>query len=776
MSASMPRLAGFSLSSRVRKAFTLLALAGMAPAAFANGLTFLVGSDAACDYPTIQQAVNAAASVPGPDAIHVARNQIYTAQAIKIGTQDLEIVGGFAHCTAPVADGVTTISGAGGAADSVIEIRGGGVRVLRNLGITGGDEGSNDHGGGIDFLGSGALELVNVAVIGNSAGLGGGISFMHEGSGTATLELKAQTVVFNNTAAHHGGGIYAKGGVQIFMVEEQTTIAGNHAPNGRGGGVYLTGEEGGQLTIRSPGYNALGAISGNEAKDGGGIALVSSGNNYAQGKISALSPTLPTRIESNVATGRGGGVYLQGYSAFDSGSLAYLHADNLVLEMNTAAQGAAVYLASDSNVFGDAIGSDFWLRDGAGGGARCPAGNECSAIRLNRATAADGAIVQAEAASDVRLGGVSLVGNIGGQLLRTAGNASASDRSTLAITDSLLASNTVSGQLIDMHGSRDSLSLSTSTIGGNSIGANEVIGFTASTGILGLYDSILAQPGKLSLKHPAPLTSANLAVGSTLASDTSTLPTGDNMFEGPARFVDPEHGDFHLRAGSPAIDFAAAVPGNPIDLDGRARDQPYDLRPDRLGSRDLGAYEYQPRANFVLNDSFTSDLRLWQVLSPNAVSFSTQSYDSGSGSLEVNAPVSGSPAVIVAARQCIHVPGPALYRLSGLGFAGGGTIFTRDRLSIYWALHASTQSCNGGPMLQGMLDLPSANAWMAPNADASIPVAPAVWNYDTAIEIQLLVERNPNDTAGGSVFGRFDRIWLSADGSLPDELFKDGFE
>ena len=87
-------------------------------AAHAQPATFLVGSDPVCDFTTVQAAVNAAATHPGPDAIHIASNQNYNAQGIDIGAQDLDIVGGFSDCAAVVPTGSTLLNGAGGSAPS----------------------------------------------------------------------------------------------------------------------------------------------------------------------------------------------------------------------------------------------------------------------------------------------------------------------------------------------------------------------------------------------------------------------------------------------------------------------------------------------------------------------------------------------------------------------------------------------------------------------------------------------------------------------------------
>jgi len=50
------------------------------------------------------------------------------------------------------------------------------------------------------------------------------------------------------------------------------------------------------------------------------------------------------------------------------------------------------------------------------------------------------------------------------------------------------------------------------------------------------------------------------------------------------QFVDPTHGDFHLTAASPAIDYASAAATDPIDFDGISRPQG--------NGRDVGAFEF----------------------------------------------------------------------------------------------------------------------------------------------------------------------------------------
>jgi len=65
--------------------------------------------------------------------------------------------------------------------------------------------------------------------------------------------------------------------------------------------------------------------------------------------------------------------------------------------------------------------------------------------------------------------------------------------------------------------------------------------------------------------------------------DGSTSTSGNAAVTGSPKFVNAAAGDFHLQAGSPAIDKGTAAGAPSVDLDGKSRP--------RGGGYDLGAYE-----------------------------------------------------------------------------------------------------------------------------------------------------------------------------------------
>jgi len=73
----------------------------------------------------------------------------------------------------------------------------------------------------------------------------------------------------------------------------------------------------------------------------------------------------------------------------------------------------------------------------------------------------------------------------------------------------------------------------------------------------------------------------------SLMNPQSATPTGsNNLVNMDPRFVNGANGDFHLIAGSPAIDAADPAATSAVDFDGTSRPQG--------AGRDLGAFEYKP--------------------------------------------------------------------------------------------------------------------------------------------------------------------------------------
>jgi hypothetical protein len=106
---------------------------------------------------------------------------------------------------------------------------------------------------------------------------------------------------------------------------------------------------------------------------------------------------------------------------------------------------------------------------------------------------------------------------------------------------------------------------------------------------IALNDSIIDESGIDTINYAGP--AGGLSAIYVLATDTSTLPAVPGVLKGQPTYVDADHGDYHLQPTSAGIDVAEAKGG--IDLDGNPRDIDLAGVPNKLGPRDLGAYERQ---------------------------------------------------------------------------------------------------------------------------------------------------------------------------------------
>jgi hypothetical protein len=174
----------------------------------------------------------------------------------------------------------TTISAA--SQNRVITINGEARASITGVTITGGSPpaAASLQGGGIFIGNSAVVLLVDSAVIGNSANVGGGIM------ATGALGMVRSTVSGNIATTGAGGGIGVMNGVTVTLTN--STVSGNRAESirtGLGGGIVSAGT----LTLSSV------TVANNRANAGGGI-YQSTGQN----------PTSATLNDTIVAGNTGG--------------------------------------------------------------------------------------------------------------------------------------------------------------------------------------------------------------------------------------------------------------------------------------------------------------------------------------------------------------------------------------------------------------------------------------------------------------------------------------
>ena len=748
------------------RTYRLSPLALVLCASNALAATYTVGNGPGCNYADVQTAIANAAGA-GPHLLKL-RTETWTDQNISVAGKTMRLVGGYTNCADANPTGTSILSGAGGAQASVFTITGGGNDViLESIAIIRGDETSGGTGGGIDFRGDGTLTLRHATISQNYAGYGGGIN-VAPGVG-AELVIESGTFIQLNVAQASGGGIRLEGNSHLTMDGDDTIVLQNEAlgsPDyGYGGGIEVISPA--TADIGSPGYNGNGVIYANIAKFGGGISI--NGNeseSTALVNLYSVDPSRPVRIQNNRASEDGGGIFLQPYIDINDNGRTELIGHDVRIDGNRAPQGSAIFMGTDFDGVLINLGAKVFL-------ARTPACSTaafCSTITDNinenmAGQATDGAMIFVHEKSDFSAYGVEMRRNHAGQLVEVW-----EDESYATLNHCLIADNNVFGNLLlmDGGGSGNSLHLNTCTIAGNVIGGTHTI---SVAGNMTIGNSIVHQPGKTSLMR----NSGTLSAENVIASDTVSLGGGSvpTLLAAEPRFVDPAHGDYHLQAASAAVDFA----NNGFtfnDLDGVPRGVDLDRAVNRFGPGDLGAYERQDVGNLVRNRGFIEDLRLWDVVTANTSTWQPVGKDSA-GAVLVSKTMAGGD--LVGLSQCVRIPGPGTYRLTGFGYGVGADSFSRDRVTITWKLRANTggESCTGVIAAQGELPFPSTATWSAQVQPEYIDVSVGQWTRWTAVELALVV-REGSFNINATTSGYFDGIVLEPSAPFIDAVFADGYE
>jgi hypothetical protein len=307
------------------------------PVARAADLTVCTEGPPACDYATIQAAVDAARK---GDVIKVAagtytdlnvrpRHDVTTTGTV---TQVLYIsktvtvrggyttTNGFADPPDPLANPTTLDAGGGG---RVLYITGAISPTVEGLRITGGNDhgqgggeyypasGFDDYGGGVYVI-TATVTISNSQVLDNTGGDGGGLCLVNS---DAALSNNA---VVSNTATSSGGG--------LCLVDSDATLSGDNvirnAAGGLGGGLALWR---GDATLSN------NTFISNTAGEGGGL--------FMDGGGATLTNNV---IADNQADSGGSGLYISYH--------AYPRLLHTTIARNTGGDNSGVYIADGSAV------------------------------------------------------------------------------------------------------------------------------------------------------------------------------------------------------------------------------------------------------------------------------------------------------------------------------------------------------------------------------------------------------------------------------------------
>jgi predicted outer membrane repeat protein len=750
------------------KIFSIVSL--LLIAAQAQAEVYTVG--AGCTYASIDEALQAAEMHPGADTIHIVSNRTYNQQAIAFSTaQQLDVIGGFADCSQAASDGSHAIT-EGGPFNPVfrITVDSGGLVRLSYLTIEHGSAGDTGKGGGIYFKGNGTLELDHATVTQNSAGFGGGI--YAEGIGTDTqLVIGTDVAIVGNTAHSDGGGI-VNHGATMTMIAPDSYVANNHAPNGSGGGLLILADDRKAVSfLGSSGFGNAGAVYLNDASYGGGIAVLAT-DNLAEVNLFSTDPARPMRVNGNSASIEGGGIYLgKSTGALPQASLKVWYA---YLDDNIAPDGAAIDIRTpQGTVFFNVPGQR------PSGSIDCPLGKPCGGINgngaINDAAQSQGAIVDIAASGAARFHRMEFRDNTGFNVLRTpAFRAGGLETQHVAITDNILAGSVIAAA--DSMGADGFVDIEDTTIAGNTIGAAfTVLQLSNAIGLNKLHRSIVWQPGKITLVLAGTGAPVLDLLDDMVSERHSVDPDGTaSVMEQDPRFVDPAHGDYSLRAASPAVDVAASVANDSQDLDSNPRDVDLPIVGNVHGKRDLGAIERQTLQPLVLNSGFDADLRLWNVATAGVTTWDSARNASGavgSGSAHITQSNAATGAQVSGLVQCVHLPGPGIYALNGWGHGTGTMVTAGDIAELYWEYRKNgAENCtSGAPNATGTQVLSNGNSWSRPATPTYIAVTAQDWTYNSSIAVTLVAVEN--GASGAPTNAWFDGVTLGI-----DTIFADNFE
>ena len=488
---------------------------------------------------------------------------------------------------------------------------------------------ATNSGGGLyanSFYYGSTLTIANSTITGNTAGGdGGGVYF---GDSDGTLKIISSTIS-NNTAADDGGGVYFENDSEAAVIEiTDSSITGNTATAGVGGGVHLYLDEGTANFTDT-------VITGNTAGDSGGGLAIFQNNTDLDGKVTIVGST----ISGNTAANDGGGVLWSTTSSSNTGDLI-IRDSNISGNVATTGDGGGVWIET-GDFYGTILLEDTTITgntaDGRGGGLGLDVDDFYSQIRIV------GSTISGNTATTGEGGGVFLLasGFYGGVLISEStisGNTAGTDGggvyfyddeadAALTIESSTISGNTAAddGGGIWFYSDDGLLVVKNSTVSGNTATAgdgggiyidesNEAVqllnstivfntagtaggGISTNSGDVRISSSIISgntAPDGNDLEGDGSDFYATFSlIGNTTIGGTSTLTDlGFNLFG-----VDPLLGPLAdnggptfthaLLRGSPAINFGFNFAGTLYDQ----RGQPF-LR--TFGdATDIGAFEFQ---------------------------------------------------------------------------------------------------------------------------------------------------------------------------------------
>jgi uncharacterized repeat protein (TIGR01451 family) len=507
----------------------------------ASGEVITVCLSGGCDFDTVQGAVDGASA---GDEIRVATG-VYTGVSARAGvtqvvyiSKSVTVRGGYTTTDWSVPNPMsspTTLDAEG--QGRVLYIAAGVSPTVEGLRITGGSArglgggpSGQDAGGGA-YVQRAAATISGCQVVSNTALWGGGLYVLDSTTMVLNNQIGGNEGLDVDSDQPKGGGVYVRGGAAVLAGNTITANLGNWD---FGGGLYL---------YRSDAVLQANRVTSNVARfDGGGLFSWEG------------APRLLDNLFSGNAGEEGGGVYL--YES-DGGELT----GNEFVSNTASDHGGGLFFYR-----GPALLTRSTIRSNSaryGGGAflyETTAALSGSTIAANSAITSGGGLYFLRA--DVTLTNTMVLDNRAGE----AGDGIQSYASSMHLLHSTIARNRSSdkGSGIDLYAGGSNAALTDTILVGHSVG-------------------VYANGDTEASLH------ATLWGSGAWANDVDWSGGGivsqTNDYWGDPAFVDPDAGDYHIRAPSAAIDHGVDA-GVDHDIDGDPRPFPVG------GGFDLGADEY----------------------------------------------------------------------------------------------------------------------------------------------------------------------------------------
>lgn len=554
----------------------ICALAGLASSPV-SAATYRVGTGPSCSDATLQGAIDRASGNPGLDVIRVSKGVADSGQALRITGHSVSIIGGFESCNdrsdSPGLE-QTLISGLGGARAPVFEIRGPGEFALLNLDIRDGDPVAGADG-------DSKLVLAETHLRANTARDGGGMHVVATAAG-ARVELGEGAAFFENNATRNGGGVSLAGPADLRAYAHRLFFHRNAAA-GVGGGLHVAAPA--RADIASAVWDGYATFLGNGAFSGGAVAVQSErSGDFGTVRLYSLYGGSPMRIERNYASQGGTAFFARGEPGAPRPTAVICtrlievlnHGRTDDPDPDRVATPASLAEIRDAELGKCSIQGRF---DPVFEATACVAGAPCNRWHDNHAGAIFGnprPLIDVYGASLLELSDMRIERNVWRQSLISAYNDSGRP-STISLSNSAVTANpsneapTVFQLFADVD-----LRVRNSTVAGNASAADgrlfDVYVRNGVHPVLDVKQSILFAPASATRFA---LLDSGYDVGRFTVTETlvrtppNFLAPSPDLIAADPRFVSAT--DFHLKPGSPAIDFARNDGSANFDLDGAPR-------------------------------------------------------------------------------------------------------------------------------------------------------------------------------------------------------------